>query len=70
MWLEGQTFCGHRDLIPSLRAARRPKPPSMKEQALSDLDVMTTVPPGMSPLAPETVERIERIRRALEALPE
>ena len=53
-----------------LRAARRPKPLSLKERALDDLKTMTTLPPGMSPLAPETVERIERIRRALEALPD
>jgi hypothetical protein len=53
-----------------LRAARRPKPPSLKEQALKDLTVMTTVPPGMDPLSPETTERISRIRRALEALPD
>jgi len=34
-WLEQQTLCGHQDLIPSLRDARRPKPPSLKEQALA-----------------------------------
>jgi hypothetical protein len=37
-WLEQQTLCGHRDLIPSLRAARRPKPPSLKEQSLALID--------------------------------
>jgi len=53
-----------------LRDARRPKALSLKERALDDLKAMTTVPPGMSPLAPETVERIERIRLALEELPD
>jgi hypothetical protein len=37
-WLEQQTLCGHQDLLPSLRAARRPKPPSLKEQALVALE--------------------------------
>lgn len=65
-WVQDYAGCGD-----SLRAARRPspKPPSLKQQALRDLEVMTTVPPGMSPLAQETTERISRIRRALEALP-
>jgi hypothetical protein len=65
-WLDREGWSGESR---QLRAARRPKPPSLKEQALDDLKTMTTVPPGMSPLAPETVERIERIRCALEALP-
>jgi hypothetical protein len=42
----------------ALRAARRPKPPSLKEQALADLD--TLVGRGRSS---------DTIRRALEALP-
>jgi hypothetical protein len=66
----GCMFHGHKTWSDELRAARRPKPPSLKEQALKDLTVMTTVPPGMDPLSPETTERISRIRRALEALPE
>jgi len=32
-WLDKQTLCGHHELIPALRDARRPKPPSLKEQA-------------------------------------
>jgi hypothetical protein len=39
-WLEQQTLCGHQSLIPSLRAARRPKPPSLKQRALKGLDTM------------------------------
>ena len=59
-----------RDLRESLalelRAARRPKPPSLKEQALADFDWMV----GRTLGRPEFDERSERIRRALEALPE
>jgi hypothetical protein len=44
--------------VTELRAARRPKPPSLKEQALADLD--TLVGRGRSS---------DTIRRALEALP-
>ena len=44
----------------SLRAARRPKPPSLKEQALEALDRMDQLP---------TAEDQRIIRRALEALP-
>ncbi len=39
-WLEQQTLCGHQDLLRSFRAARRPKPPSLKERALKGLDIM------------------------------
>ena len=44
-----------------LRIARRPKPPSLKEQALEALDRMDQLP---------TAEDQRTIRRALEALPE
>ena len=43
-----------------LRAARRPKPPSLKEQALQEVDALE----GMGTC------NIDIIRRALEALPE
>ena len=47
-----------------LRAARRPKPPSLKEQALGALNLMLMfVPPG------NQLEQGDTIRRALEALP-
>ena len=59
-WLEQQTLCGHRDLIPSLHAARRPKPPSLKEQALEEVGVFE----GMGTC------NIDIIRRALESLPD
>lgn len=47
-----------------LRAIRRPKPPSLKEQALSELN-LTADPDG----AELSQTQVELIRRALEALP-
>ena len=49
----------------SLRAARRPKPPSLKEQALKALKVLPT-PEGQVTL---DITDLNTIRRALEALP-
>jgi hypothetical protein len=47
-----------------LRAARRPKPPSLKEQALNDLDTIQTHDSfGFQ------IINLSNIRRALEALP-
>jgi len=37
-WLHWQNLATHQDLIPSLRSARRPKPSSLKEQALALLN--------------------------------
>jgi hypothetical protein len=50
-WLTAET-------ILRIRATRRPKPPSLKEQALADLDTLV----GRGPSS-------DTIRRALEALP-
>jgi hypothetical protein len=54
-----------------LHAARRPKPPSLKEQALEDL---ASIEANCGHLTrPETLlqsRRVANIRRALEALPE
>ena len=47
-----------------LRAARRPEPPSLKEQALEALEALPT------PAGQVTADRLATIRRALEALPE
>ena len=60
-WLEQQTLCGHQDLLPSFRAARRPNPnpPSLKEQALAELAEWENV----MDIAPDSP-----IRRALEQL--
>jgi hypothetical protein len=48
--------------IRKLRAARRPKPPSLKEQALEALEALPT------PAGQVTADRLATIRRALEAL--
>ena len=62
-WLGQKVLLQHQsDVVPALRAARRPKPQSLKEQALEALDRMWT---GGS-----TKGDWELFRRALEALPE
>ena len=61
-WLHWQNLATHQDLIPSLRAARRPKPPSLKERALQ---AWAAVEAGTDDQTAMAV-----IRRALEALPE
>jgi hypothetical protein len=54
------------DFIPlDLRAARRPKPPSLKQQALEDLNLLVGAVRAEGIGIDETV-----IRRALEALPD
>ena len=37
-WLEWQKLVSHQNLTAYLRATRRPKPPSLKEQALHELN--------------------------------
>ena len=49
----------------NLRAARRPKPPSLKEQARAELDRLIALIPTKGALA-----MADPIRRALEALPD
>lgn len=51
--------------IDMLRAARRPKPPTLKEQALNDLDDI----PTHDDEGRQVVD-LSNIRRALEALPQ
>jgi hypothetical protein len=53
------------DVVDDLRAARRPKPPSLKEQALMALEDGDT-----GPGASLTSNEVDIIRRALEQLPE
>jgi len=69
VWLESEPDPGHVDLLRScataLRTARRPKPPSLKEQALSEL--MLTADPNGAELSSTQVELIQK---ALEALPD
>ncbi len=58
-WLHWQNLATHPELIPSLRAARRPKPPSLKEQALEAM---------RRNYNPDNSDDFATIRRALEQL--
>jgi hypothetical protein len=60
-WVEDYAECGN-----SLRFARRPKPPSLKEQALEALERQCLR--SISPLV--STSDLDTIRRALEALPD
>ena len=51
------------ELVKGLRAARRPKPPSLKEQALAELEQIS-IDPEVGVLA----SSLDTIRRALEQL--
>lgn len=54
------------DFIPlDLHAARRPKPPSLKQQAIAELEQIP-----IDPEAGVLTSSLETIRRALEALPD
>ena len=59
-WLENQP-----QWMEDLRSARRPKPPSLKEQAFKDLDELLRIARQAGVFNPP-----DNIRRALEALPE
>ena len=63
---------GYNTIPPRLRAARRPKPPSLKEQALEALGpepLPETGPTGYTILNQGIIERHRLVRRVLEALP-
>jgi hypothetical protein len=60
-WLAGWCRDEYPGGIGNLRAARRPKAPSLKEQALEALDRIDQLP---------TADDQHTIRRALEALPD
>jgi hypothetical protein len=67
-WIED---CGYHPSVPEdFRAARRPKPPSLKEQALADLDSMSIEPCLINGIDTNALVRAkyDNIRRALEAL--
>ena len=64
LWLNKEVNVGWC-LDPQLRAARRPKPPSLKEQALTALSHLLSG----SAQTLDTTEAEFYIRRALEALP-
>jgi len=61
-WLHQKT--GRWDLLAELRTARRPKPPSLKEQALKALETLPKF------AIQENADLVCVIRRALESLPE
>jgi hypothetical protein len=61
-WLGQKVLLQHQsDVVPALRAARRPKPPSWKEQALETLKY---------PKDFWSEAEVDTIRRALEQLPD
>jgi hypothetical protein len=55
----------HPDHPNKLRAARRPKPPNLKEQAQAELDRLIAFIPTEG-----AISMVEPIRRALESLPD
>ena len=71
-WLRHEYGYGE-ELALKLRAARRPKPPSLKEQALEDLDQIdghAVDQLSAYVIHNELKQRVSNIRRALEALPD
>jgi hypothetical protein len=68
-WLHWQNLATHSELIPSLRAARRPKPPSLKERALKILEEEPEAD-DMKELIVFDTAQVEIIRRALKSLPD
>jgi acyl carrier protein phosphodiesterase len=68
-WLEHKVLLQHQhDVVLSLRAARRPKPPSLKEQALEALEAHFAALQAGEPTYRPSYKAV--IRRALEALPD
>ena len=65
-WLHEWTLDKHPGGITNLRAARRPKPPSLKEQALGALYAIAT---GADDTR-EFHQDLETIKTALESLPD
>jgi hypothetical protein len=63
-WIHGWYGNGSREVVGNLYAARRPKPPSLKEQALA----LISHDPENQPFLSE--KGIAIIRRALESLPD
>ena len=62
LWVSEESIYAARDLV----EARRPKPPSLKEQALQALGHLDK---GAEPQM-DTTEAVDTIRRALESLPD
>ena len=66
-WLDREGWSGESR---QLRAARRPKPPSLKEQGIKSLDNVIDCIKSLVPGASVDGEDIKAIRRALEQLPD
>ena len=64
-WFDNQTLVYHRDLEHALLAARRPKPPSRKEQALEAIGRLCA-----SVIHDDLKNDAATIRRAIEQLPD
>jgi hypothetical protein len=66
-WLGQKVLLQHQsDVVPALRDARRPKPTSLKEQALQALSHLL----DGAAHSMDTTEPADYIRRALEQLPD
>jgi len=63
------SFLNSRALADRVRAARRPKPPSLKKQALKELNKVDMLW-ATEEFGQETLNSLDTIRRALEALPD
>lgn len=61
-WLHWQNLATHQDLIPSLRAARRPRPLSLRELALASVKRLEE----SSEFFSDQMRELEFIRKALE----
>jgi hypothetical protein len=60
------SFLTYRALVDRIRAARRPKPSSLKEQALKEMDKLDE----QWEILPIELDSLDVIRKALEALPD
>jgi hypothetical protein len=63
------SFLNCRALADRVRAARRPKPKSLKEQALQELDKVDILW-ATEEFGQDTLNSLDILRRALEALPD
>ncbi len=63
----GRMFHGHKTWSDELRAARRPKPPTLKRQAIAELEKVHMLW-DTTEFSQDTLDSLDTIRRALEAL--
>jgi hypothetical protein len=69
-WLVAEPwFKYEHEAVEDLRAARRPKPPSLKEQALQELDKVDMLW-ATEEFGQETLNSLDTIRRAIESIPD